>query len=140
MMGRGCFIAERTIEVALSGRETRTLRGDQVFLDIGAFARRPALAGLTESTPLTHVELLDPDTIPDHLLVLGAGGRSDPWIYGVRPPSRRRVTAPGPDCDADAASLPRNRGVGGRTLHLRRGTGLAFLKHTATCADMPPVP
>src|SRR5277367_2414066 len=46
VMGRGSFIAERTIEVALNGGETRTLRGDQVFLDVGAFARLPALAGL----------------------------------------------------------------------------------------------
>jgi pyruvate/2-oxoglutarate dehydrogenase complex dihydrolipoamide dehydrogenase (E3) component len=71
LMGRGCFIAERTIEVALNGGETRTLRGDQVFLDVGAFATLPPLAGLAESAPLTHVELLDLDTVPQHLLVLG---------------------------------------------------------------------
>ena len=45
VMGRGCFIAERTIEVALNGGGTRTLRGDQVFLDVGAFASLPALPG-----------------------------------------------------------------------------------------------
>jgi pyruvate/2-oxoglutarate dehydrogenase complex dihydrolipoamide dehydrogenase (E3) component len=71
LMGRGRFIDERTIEVALNGGETRTLRGDQVFLDVGAFARLPALPGLVESGPLTHVELLDLDTVPEHLLILG---------------------------------------------------------------------
>jgi pyruvate/2-oxoglutarate dehydrogenase complex dihydrolipoamide dehydrogenase (E3) component len=73
LMGRGSFIAERTIEVALNSGETRTLRSDQVFLDVGAFARLPALSGLVESGPLTHVELLDLDTAPEHLLILGGG-------------------------------------------------------------------
>jgi pyruvate/2-oxoglutarate dehydrogenase complex dihydrolipoamide dehydrogenase (E3) component len=71
VMGRGSFIAERTIEVALNGGGTRTLRGDQVFLDVGAFASLPALLGLAEAAPLTHVELLDLDAIPEHLLILG---------------------------------------------------------------------
>ena len=73
LMGRGSFIAERTVEVALNSGETRTLRSDQVFLDVGAFARLPALPGLVESGPLTHVELLDFDTAPEHLLILGGG-------------------------------------------------------------------
>jgi pyruvate/2-oxoglutarate dehydrogenase complex dihydrolipoamide dehydrogenase (E3) component len=71
VMGRGCFIAERTIEVALNGGGTRTLRGDRVFLDVGAFASLPALPGLAEAAPLSHVELLELDTVPEHLLVLG---------------------------------------------------------------------
>jgi pyruvate/2-oxoglutarate dehydrogenase complex dihydrolipoamide dehydrogenase (E3) component len=73
VMGRGCFIAERTIEVALNGGGARTLRGDKVFLDLGAFASLPPLLGLAESAPLTHVELLDLDTVPEHLLILGGG-------------------------------------------------------------------
>ena len=73
LMGRGSFIAERTVEVALNSGETRTLRSDQVFLNVGAFARLPALPGLVESGPLTHVELLDFDTAPEHLLILGGG-------------------------------------------------------------------
>jgi pyruvate/2-oxoglutarate dehydrogenase complex dihydrolipoamide dehydrogenase (E3) component len=73
LMGRGSFIAERTIEVALNGGGARTLRGDKVFLDLGAFASLPPLLGLAESAPLTHVELLDLDTVPEHLLILGGG-------------------------------------------------------------------
>jgi pyruvate/2-oxoglutarate dehydrogenase complex dihydrolipoamide dehydrogenase (E3) component len=71
VMGRGCFVAERTIEVALNDGGVRTLRGGQVFLDVGAFASLPALSGLAEAAPLTRVELLDLDTVPEHLLVLG---------------------------------------------------------------------
>ena len=73
VMGRGRFVAERTIEVALNGGGSRTLRGDRVFLDLGAFASVPDLPGLADAAPLTHVELLDLDTLPEHLLVLGGG-------------------------------------------------------------------
>src|ERR1700689_3936586 len=73
VMGRGSFIAERTLEVPLNGGGTRTLRGEQVFLDVGAFATLPALPGLAEAATLTHVELLDLDTLPEHLLILGGG-------------------------------------------------------------------
>ena len=73
VLGRGSFVAERTIEVALADGCTRTLRGDKVFLDLGAFASMPSLPGLAEAAPLTHVELLDLDILPEHLLILGGG-------------------------------------------------------------------
>jgi pyruvate/2-oxoglutarate dehydrogenase complex dihydrolipoamide dehydrogenase (E3) component len=73
LMGRGRFTGERTIEVALPDGGTRIVRGEQVFLDLGAFATVPALPGLADAQPMTHVELLDRDTLPEHLLVLGGG-------------------------------------------------------------------
>jgi len=72
VMGRGRFIAERTIEVALNGGGTRTLRGDQVFLDVGAFASVPALPGLAEARSTHACRALDLNTVPEHLLILGA--------------------------------------------------------------------
>jgi pyruvate/2-oxoglutarate dehydrogenase complex dihydrolipoamide dehydrogenase (E3) component len=51
---------------------TRTVRGDKAFLDLGAFSNPPALPGLAEVAPLTHVELLDL-VVPQHLLTLGGG-------------------------------------------------------------------
>ena len=47
--------------------------GDKVFLDLGAFSNLPALPGLAEVAPLTHVELLDLDVVPQHLPILGGG-------------------------------------------------------------------
>jgi pyruvate/2-oxoglutarate dehydrogenase complex dihydrolipoamide dehydrogenase (E3) component len=71
--GTGRFVAERTIEVTLNDGGTRNVRGDKVFLDLGAFSNLPALPGLAEVAPLTHVELLDLDVVPQHLLILGGG-------------------------------------------------------------------
>jgi pyruvate/2-oxoglutarate dehydrogenase complex dihydrolipoamide dehydrogenase (E3) component len=73
VMGRGTFVADRTIEVSLNDGGRRTLHGDKVFLDLGAFATKPNLPGLDAAGAMTHVELLDLDVLPQHLLILGGG-------------------------------------------------------------------
>jgi pyruvate/2-oxoglutarate dehydrogenase complex dihydrolipoamide dehydrogenase (E3) component len=73
LLGRGVFTGERTIEVESSDGGKRMLHGDMVFLDLGAFASVPDLAGLREANPLTHVGLLDLESVPDHLVILGGG-------------------------------------------------------------------
>jgi pyruvate/2-oxoglutarate dehydrogenase complex dihydrolipoamide dehydrogenase (E3) component len=73
ILGDGKFVAPRTIEVLLSGGHTRCLRGTNVIVSTGTHATLPAIPGLVEARPLTHVEILEIDRIPDHLLVLGGG-------------------------------------------------------------------
>lgn len=73
LMGTGRFIAERTLEVSLNSGGTRLVHGQQVFLDTGTRASVDDTPGLRESNPLTHVEALELDTLPDHLLILGGG-------------------------------------------------------------------
>src|SRR5208283_1208654 len=102
VMGRGCFIAERTIEVALNGGGTRTLRGDRVFLDVGASASLPALLGLAEAAPLTHVELLDLDTVPEHLLILGGS-----YVGLELAQAMRRLGSRVSVCEREERLLPR---------------------------------
>jgi pyruvate/2-oxoglutarate dehydrogenase complex dihydrolipoamide dehydrogenase (E3) component len=73
IMGQGRFVAPRTLEVTLNAGGTRTLRGQTVIIDTGSRARMDDTAGLAESRPLTHVEALDLDRLPEHLIVLGGG-------------------------------------------------------------------
>jgi pyruvate/2-oxoglutarate dehydrogenase complex dihydrolipoamide dehydrogenase (E3) component len=73
VMGEGRFIAERTLKVQLLGGGERVLYGDQVFLNTGTRAEVGKIPGLAESSPLTHVEALELDVVPDHLLILGGG-------------------------------------------------------------------
>jgi pyruvate/2-oxoglutarate dehydrogenase complex dihydrolipoamide dehydrogenase (E3) component len=73
VMGSGRFVASRTIEVALNAGGTRTLRGRTVIIDTGSRARLDDTPGLSDARPLTHVEALDLDSIPGHLIVLGGG-------------------------------------------------------------------
>lgn len=73
VMGDGRFIAPKTIQVSLDGGGTRTLRGVAVVVCTGSRARIDDTPGLKEARPLTHIEALDLDRLPDHLVVLGGG-------------------------------------------------------------------
>src|SRR5229473_1087024 len=73
IMGEGRFVAPRTIEVALNDGGTRRIVGERVFLDLGSHATMPNVPGLTAANPMTHIEALDLDRLPDHLVVIGGG-------------------------------------------------------------------
>ncbi len=73
IMGTGRFISPKTLEVSLSDGGTRTLAGGQVFLDLGTHAAIPSVPGLEAARPLTHIEALELDTLPQHLIVIGGG-------------------------------------------------------------------
>jgi len=73
IMGSGRFVAPRTIEVHLNDGGTRVLTGDKLFLNVGSHAAIPDLPGLKEARPLTHIEALELDYLPSHLIVLGGG-------------------------------------------------------------------
>jgi pyruvate/2-oxoglutarate dehydrogenase complex dihydrolipoamide dehydrogenase (E3) component len=51
----------------------RVLIGDQVFINVGTHAAIPAVPGLEEARPLTHIEALELGYLPQHLIVLGGG-------------------------------------------------------------------
>src|SRR5688572_21070187 len=73
IIGEGRFVAPRTIEVRASDGAVRLIAAERVFVDVGTRAAIPDVPGLLESSPLTHVEALDLDRVPEHLVVLGGG-------------------------------------------------------------------
>jgi pyruvate/2-oxoglutarate dehydrogenase complex dihydrolipoamide dehydrogenase (E3) component len=73
VMGEGRFIGDRTLRVSLNGGGERILRGDQVFINTGTSASLGNTPGLAEASPLTHIEALELDIVPEHLLILGGG-------------------------------------------------------------------
>ena len=73
ILGSGRFIAPRTLEVALSDGTTRRLRGANVIVSTGTRAALEATPGLAEAQPLTHIEALELDQVPDQLIVIGGG-------------------------------------------------------------------
>jgi pyruvate/2-oxoglutarate dehydrogenase complex dihydrolipoamide dehydrogenase (E3) component len=72
-MGSGRFVAPRTVEVAINAGGTRTLRGVNVVINTGSRARIDDTPGLRDAHPLTHVEALELDRVPGHLVVMGGG-------------------------------------------------------------------
>jgi pyruvate/2-oxoglutarate dehydrogenase complex dihydrolipoamide dehydrogenase (E3) component len=73
IMGNGCFVAAKTLEVQLNEGGTRTLQADQVFLNLGTHAAIPDIPGLAAAQPMTNIEALELDRLPPHLIVLGGG-------------------------------------------------------------------
>jgi pyruvate/2-oxoglutarate dehydrogenase complex dihydrolipoamide dehydrogenase (E3) component len=66
-------VAPKTLEVQLNDGGTRVLAGDRVFLNLGTHAAIPNVPGLEAARPLTHIEALELDYLPSHLVVLGGG-------------------------------------------------------------------
>src|ERR1700689_1276434 len=73
IMGEGRFVAPKTIEVALNDGGTRRIAGERVFLDLGSHSAMPNVPGLTAASPMSHIEALDLDRLPRHLIVIGGG-------------------------------------------------------------------
>jgi pyruvate/2-oxoglutarate dehydrogenase complex dihydrolipoamide dehydrogenase (E3) component len=73
LIGSGRFIGPKTIEVALADGGTRVLRGEKVIISTGSRTTVETVPGLLGASPLTHIEALDLDYIPGHLLIVGGG-------------------------------------------------------------------
>lgn len=73
ILGSGRFIGPRTLEVTLNDGTIRRLRGERVIIGTGTRAALDPIPGLAAAQPLTHVEALELDHVPRHLLVIGGG-------------------------------------------------------------------
>lgn len=73
LMGEAHFIEPKTLEVIFPDGQTRLVKAEKVFLNVGTRAALPAIPGIEEAKPLTHVEALDLAIVPEELVILGAG-------------------------------------------------------------------
>ena len=73
IMGEARLTSATTIEVRSKDGTRTELEADRIFLNVGTHAAMPDIPGLKEAKPLTHVEALDLDRAPQHLIILGGG-------------------------------------------------------------------
>jgi pyruvate/2-oxoglutarate dehydrogenase complex dihydrolipoamide dehydrogenase (E3) component len=73
VMGEARFTEPKTVQVTLNAGGTRLLRGERVFINVGTRASIPEVPGLAIAGPMTHVEALNLERLPDHLVILGGG-------------------------------------------------------------------
>ncbi len=66
IQGHARFTAPHTVSV-----NDRTLTSQRIFLNVGARARIPPIPGLDQVPYLTNASILELDSIPPHLLILG---------------------------------------------------------------------
>jgi pyruvate/2-oxoglutarate dehydrogenase complex dihydrolipoamide dehydrogenase (E3) component len=73
IMGSAKFTGPKTLEVFLNEGGTRVVQGEKIVIGAGTRATIADIPGLRESNPLTHIEALELDYLPQHLIVLGGG-------------------------------------------------------------------
>jgi pyruvate/2-oxoglutarate dehydrogenase complex dihydrolipoamide dehydrogenase (E3) component len=108
ILGSGRFVAPKTIEVALNDGGSRLVSGNEVVINIGTHPAIPDIPGLEAARALTHIEALELDYLPSHLIVLGGGYVGIEMAQAYRRfGSRVTIVEPGPQLmsreDADVA-------------------------------------
>ncbi|HHS8490921.1 TPA: mercuric reductase [Legionella anisa] len=77
MLGRGHFVGPKTIEVNLSsprdGQKVLEITADKIFINTGALPFIPPIPGLDKVKYYTNDSLMNVDSVPKHLLVVGGG-------------------------------------------------------------------
>ncbi len=73
VLAEGRLVAPRTVEATLPEDGPRRFVAQRLFLNLGTHAAIPGIPGLAEAIPLTHIEALELDRLPSHLIVLGGG-------------------------------------------------------------------
>jgi pyruvate/2-oxoglutarate dehydrogenase complex dihydrolipoamide dehydrogenase (E3) component len=73
ILGQGCLIGPKTMEVETAQGTRRRLTADRLFLNVGTYATIPNIPGLAAARPMTHIEALELDRTPSHLIILGGG-------------------------------------------------------------------
>ncbi|WP_144147129.1 FAD-dependent oxidoreductase [Paraburkholderia sp. BCC1884] len=73
VLGTGRFVGPRRIQVEMNEGAARIIEGQHVFINTGTTAAIPDVPGLKDAQPLTHVEALQLESLPDRLVVIGGG-------------------------------------------------------------------
>jgi pyruvate/2-oxoglutarate dehydrogenase complex dihydrolipoamide dehydrogenase (E3) component len=73
ILGHARLVGGNMVEVELKDGKKRILTADNIIICTGSRAKIGDTPGLEEAKPLTHIEALELDEIPKHLLILGGG-------------------------------------------------------------------
>jgi pyruvate/2-oxoglutarate dehydrogenase complex dihydrolipoamide dehydrogenase (E3) component len=71
VFGEAAFTGDKTISVKLKSGRTKEYKADLFFINTGAKTVIPDIEGLNDIDYLTSTTILDLDTVPEHLLVIG---------------------------------------------------------------------
>ncbi len=73
VFGEASFTAPKSLCVRLKDGTQRTLSADRIFINAGCRPAVPALEGLKDVPFLNSTSIMELDSVPEHLLVLGGG-------------------------------------------------------------------
>jgi pyruvate/2-oxoglutarate dehydrogenase complex dihydrolipoamide dehydrogenase (E3) component len=73
IFGEASFSSAKTLRVKLRDGGVRELSGEKIFIDAGTRPAIPAIDGLTDVPFLDSTSIMELDSLPEHLIVLGGG-------------------------------------------------------------------
>ena len=73
IFGEASFTGPKSVLVRLKDGGQRALTGERIFINAGARPAVPSLDGLKDVPFLNSTSIMELDTVPEHLLVLGGG-------------------------------------------------------------------
>jgi pyruvate/2-oxoglutarate dehydrogenase complex dihydrolipoamide dehydrogenase (E3) component len=73
LFGEASFSGAKTLEVRLSGGETRQIGAELIFINTGARPSMPRIAGIEGVPYLNSTTIMELGAVPEHLLVVGGG-------------------------------------------------------------------
>jgi pyruvate/2-oxoglutarate dehydrogenase complex dihydrolipoamide dehydrogenase (E3) component len=71
--GEARFVSANTIEVRCNDGATQQLSSKHIFINAGARLVKPAIPGLDTVPTLDSTSVMELDTVPEHLIVIGGG-------------------------------------------------------------------
>jgi pyruvate/2-oxoglutarate dehydrogenase complex dihydrolipoamide dehydrogenase (E3) component len=71
--GEASFTGPHELSIALAGGGERLLTAKKIFINTGMRAAVPEIAGLSQTPYLTNESIMELETLPEHLIVLGGG-------------------------------------------------------------------
>jgi pyruvate/2-oxoglutarate dehydrogenase complex dihydrolipoamide dehydrogenase (E3) component len=73
LMGEASFVGPKTVEVHLNTGEVRQLTADVICLNTGERPAQPKVEGIEHVSSLNSTSIMELDSVPEHLVVLGGG-------------------------------------------------------------------
>src|SRR5438309_5063119 len=73
VFGDASFTGPKSLQVRLKDGNLRAVRAERIFINVGTRASRPQLDGLDRVPFLDSTSIMELDTVPEHLIVLGGG-------------------------------------------------------------------
>ncbi len=73
LFGEARFLDPHSVQVEMGGGHVQLLTADKVFINTGGRPSRPSLPGLDDVDTLDSTSIMELDSVPDHLLILGGG-------------------------------------------------------------------
>jgi pyruvate/2-oxoglutarate dehydrogenase complex dihydrolipoamide dehydrogenase (E3) component len=73
LMGEASFTGPKTLQVHLNNGEVRELTAATILINAGARPAKPSMTGIEDVATLDSTSIMELDTVPEHLLVVGGG-------------------------------------------------------------------